>query len=48
VYLTDQEFESLHLDQSAPLAVDHQLDVTDLDRAEQSQRVRALWFGHRN
>lgn len=48
VYLTDREFESLHLDQSAPLAVDHQLDVTDLDRAEQSQRVRALWFGHRN
>ncbi|TQM64636.1 hypothetical protein [Humibacillus xanthopallidus] len=47
VYLTDEEFESLHHGQSAPLPVDHQLDVTDLDRAGQSQRVRQLWFGHR-
>jgi hypothetical protein len=43
VYLTDREFESLHLDQAPLLAVDHQLDVTHLDQAEQLQRVQALW-----
>jgi predicted kinase len=42
-YLTDEEFEALHRAQADVLAVDHQLDVTDLDRAEQVLHVRTLW-----
>lgn len=46
VYLTDVEFETLHANQSAPLDVDHQLDVTHLDQVQQSEHVRGLWTRH--
>jgi predicted ATPase len=43
VYLTDQEFETLHQEQSRLVAVDRRLDVTQLDHAEQVRQVRAIW-----
>lgn len=44
VYLTDEEFEALHQDQADLGPVDHRLDVTHLDRAEQLRQVGALWL----
>lgn len=46
VYLTAEEFEILHVQQAGPLAVNHELDVTHLDQAQQTARVRALWTPH--
>lgn len=43
VHLTDEEFVMLHRQQSDPLAVDHEIDVTRLDRSAQLRHVRALW-----
>lgn len=43
VYLTDEEFMTLHANQSAPLDVDYEIEVTNLDQAQQSERVRDLW-----
>jgi chloramphenicol 3-O-phosphotransferase len=45
VYLTDEEFRMLHRQQAGPLAVDHELDVTRLDRSTQLRAVRDLWTG---
>lgn len=47
VCLSDEEFETLHREQVDALAVDHQLDVTHLDQAEQLEQVRALWTTRR-
>jgi predicted kinase len=47
VHLTHHEFQMLHRDQSDHLAVDHELDVTQMDRPEQLHHVRALWTGDR-
>ena len=47
VYLTDDEFETLHLEQAEPLAVNGEVDVTHLDAVEQEELVRALWTRHR-
>jgi len=43
IYLTDEEFESLHRSQADFLAVDHQIDVTHMDPTQQVRHVRALW-----
>jgi adenylylsulfate kinase-like enzyme len=43
VYLTNEEFEALHQDQSGLVSVDHRLDVTQLDPAEQLRQVRTIW-----
>jgi predicted kinase len=47
IYLTDEEFETLHRAQAEPLAVDRELDVTQLDQGEQLRRVQALWTARR-
>jgi len=43
VYLTDEEFEALHENQPSLVALDHRLEVTHLDQAEQFRQVRAIW-----
>ena len=48
VYLTDEEFQALHQDQSGLVSVDHRLDVTQLDRTQQLRQVRTIWAGSRN
>jgi predicted kinase len=43
VYLTDEEFQALHENQPSLVALDHRLEVTHLDQAEQLRQVRAIW-----
>lgn len=43
VYLTDAEFAHLHEQQSEPLAVDYEIDVTGLSLDEQVEAVRTRW-----
>lgn len=45
LHLTDEEFEHLHQDQeSSGLAVDHDLEVSELDLEDQVGAVRRLWM----
>ncbi|QGN34112.1 hypothetical protein [Microlunatus sp. Gsoil 973] len=44
VHLTDQEFESLHRQQLAPLDTDSDLDVSGLTLHAQIAAVRAAWL----
>lgn len=43
VHLTDEEFESLHIQQAANLAVDYRLDVGDMTLQLQTMAVLRLW-----
>lgn len=48
VYLTDEEFEALHVgDREHPPSADHQLDVTGLTLEQQADRVAHLWQAFR-
>ena len=44
VHLTDQEFETLHRQQLAPLEPDGDIDVTLLALDEQIEVLRAIWL----
>ncbi len=44
VYLTDQEFETLHSQQLAPLETDVDIEVSALTLAAQTDAVRAAWL----
>ncbi|WP_020580131.1 hypothetical protein [Actinopolymorpha alba] len=45
VYLTDEEFESLHRQQCTPLDVDLDIDVTGMAFQEQVETIRQSWSG---
>ena len=44
VYLTDEEFETLHRRQLAPLETDADIDVSHLALEAQVDVVRAAWL----
>lgn len=43
VYLTEDEFETLHSQQRTPLAVDHEVVVSSMTPEEQVSAVQAAW-----